>query len=783
MNKVYYPIALMFILSSIALAQTPAISGGMAAEQRDVRSALISPGTASTLLPFVVDPSGQGGDQFHVISTDPVAIVTLLLPNGTEINASNAASFGYGYTLIAAAPPGANNDSIPSPYSNPGTQTIIDLPQTPPVGNYQIRINASATTNKTLIVATYYSSSAISAGVITDQESYKVGEIAVISAFILNGGAPITNATVMAEVREASIPSAFTSQISLQDSGTYDAATGDGIYSGSFTVPVAGRYAIVIRATGTSPSGVNFSRTATTTINIRSSTANFASFSAAGLDPDGNGRIDQVEISANLNVQAAGDYRFVINLEGSNGKYLRASGEASLSSGSQQIKASFPASDFIDLKTGQLKLGTNGPFAMKKAELRYVNTTDAFIADARGTAGNTGIFSFERNPIIFTGPNSVTAVDTNSNGKFDLLRVQVPVDVLTTGNYVWQAYLTDPTGAQVAFFSLADSQPALLVSGSNTISFTLNGQHINRSQRNGPYSVRAVIYAKSGGATGSTSVDNLVTTSAYSYTQFEPPILLECRNYQYTLPAGQSSVIANYSLPQVRGALYPVTTTCTPPPGSSFAAGTTTVNCTTTESISNLATSCSFNLNVISSADTTPPTITCPSTVYATIPYGQGSGPVTYPAPVVTDDRGGATYTCTPASGSNFFRGTTTVSCTARDTSNNQASCSFNVTVFDVSLQDNQMKHTLWFDSVTGDYYFFSCDGSGYTLSGRGTITRVGCEIRLGNDARVSATFVACASTPSVRYGNAVIKPNPIGGWFYITDGNSLDNLRQCPLQ
>ena len=420
---------------------------------------------------------------------------------------------------------------------------------------------------------------------------------------------------------------------------------------------------------------------------------------------------------------------------------------------------------------------------MRYADLMFASSADAFIADTRDNAGSTGTFSFEREVIIFPGPNTVTAVDLDSNGKIDLLRVEARVDVLTTGNYVWQAKLVDPSGEEVGFYSLADSQPALLTAGQRAIIFIFNGQIINRSQRNGPYTVEtATVYAKSGGATGATAVKNLITTSAYSYTQFEPPLLPECRNYQYTLPSGQSSVVANYALPLVRGAIYPITTVCAPPPGSSFSPGTTTVNCTTTESISNLTTSCSFSLTVMSTADTTPPTIACPANVNAAITYGQGSGPVSYPAPAVTDDRAGATYTCTPASGTNFFRGTTTVSCTATDTSNNQASCSFNVTVFDVSLQDNQLKHTLWFNSVTGDYYFFSCDGSGYTLSGRGTITRVGCEVRLGGDPRVSATLVACTSTPSVRYGNALIKPNPIGGWFYITDSNSLNNLSSCPM-
>lgn len=778
-----------FAMYSLSAAQTPPPqTGGLAAQSRDVRTALIPPGTASTLLPFVVDPSGQGGDLFHIISSEPGAIVMLILPNGTEVNSGNAAALGYQYDVVPASDPTLNTDSPSSPFVNPNTQTSIALPQTATAGNYQIKVNASTPTRKTLIIATYYSSSAIITSVITDEEDYKVGDTVVVSAFVFNDTSPVTNATVTATGGENSIPSAYTLQMPLLDSGTYDAAVGDGIYTGSFTASVAGRYAIIVRATGVSSSGVNYARTATTIINVRPATAGFNAFSAAGIDDNGNGRVDRLEVTANLNVQTSGKYVFVLNLEGTNGKAVGSSNEATLQTGPQQIKLTFPASSFMDPKTGQLLLGTNGPFTMKGAELQYIGQSDAYIVERRENAGTTGTFSFERNSIIFTGNNSISTTDPNGNGKYDSLRVTAEVNLLDTGNYVWQASLVDPNGEEVANYNVLSTllplslQSASLSAGTQTLVFNFDGQLISRSGKNGPYTVEtAVLYSTDTGGPA-TAVNNLITSAAYQYTQFEPPIVLECRNFQSALPAGQSTVTVTYPLPNARGAIYPVTTSCTPPPGSGFPAGVTTINCTTTESISNLATSCSGTLTVTSNADTTPPTITCPATVYAVIPYGQGSGPVSYPAPVVNDNNAGVTFTCSRASGANFFRGATTVTCTATDTSGNQASCSFTVRVFDISLQNNQLKHTLWFDSVSGDYYFFACDASGYTLAGRGTITRQGCNTTLGGDPRVSATFTACLLTPSVRYGNALIKPNPIGGWFYITDSNANDNLPSCPV-
>ncbi len=505
------------------------------------------------------------------------------------------------------------------------------------------------------------------------------------------------------------------------------------------------------------------------------------------MDDNSNGGIDRVEITANVNVQTASKYVFTISLEGTDNQSVRSGNEMNLSTGSQQIKVSFPASDFIDPKTGRLKLGKSGEFAMKYADLSYVNASDVFIADSRRDAGVTGTYTFERNSIIFTGNNSISTPDPNGNGKYDSLRVTAEVNLLDAGNYVWQARLVDPNDDEVANYNVISTLPPssqsvnISAPGTYTLVFNFDGQLISRSGKNGPYTVETAVMYSTDIAAYATAVNNLITSAAYQYTQFEPPIILECRNFQSSLPAGQSTVTVNYPLPNAKGAIYPVTISCTPLPGSSFSSGVTTINCTTTESISNLTASCSGTVNVTGSADTTPPTIGCPANVNAAITYGQGFGAISYPNPVVNDDRTGATFSCTPASGANFFRGNTTVTCTATDTSGNQAGCNFAVSVFDVSLQDNQSKHTLWFNSTTGDYYFFSCDGGGYTLAGRGTITRQGCEVRLGGDPRVSATFVACTATPSVRYGNAVIKPNPVGGWFYITDSNSLDNLNRCP--
>ena len=124
------------------------------------------------------------------------------------------------------------------------------------------------------------------------------------------------------------------------------------------------------------------------------------------------------------------------------------------------------------------------------------------------------------------------------------------------------------------------------------------------------------------------------------------------------------------------------TVSCTPPSGSQFPIGATTVTCTATDAAQNQS-SCSFTVTV---SDTQPPTITCPASIIVSNNPNQCAAVVSYPSPQVTDNQPGATSSCTPASGASFPVGVTAVNCTATDAGGNQSTCSFTVTVKDTQL-------------------------------------------------------------------------------------------------
>ena len=115
---------------------------------------------------------------------------------------------------------------------------------------------------------------------------------------------------------------------------------------------------------------------------------------------------------------------------------------------------------------------------------------------------------------------------------------------------------------------------------------------------------------------------------------------------------------------------------CAPSSGSVFPVGTTTVSCTASDTNGNTATA-SFQVVVV--LDTTAPTFALPAAITAKATSAGGAA-VGF-AVAASDPDDAVTVGCTPASGSLFPVGTSTVTCTAADTVGNTTSGSFYVVV------------------------------------------------------------------------------------------------------
>lgn len=125
-----------------------------------------------------------------------------------------------------------------------------------------------------------------------------------------------------------------------------------------------------------------------------------------------------------------------------------------------------------------------------------------------------------------------------------------------------------------------------------------------------------------------------------------------------------------------------VSVSCVPPSGSTFALGTTPVNCSATDTHSNTAND-SFNVTV---QDTTAPVIGAHGDEIAEA-TGPGGAIVTYTSPATSDAVDGTgVASCLPASGSQFPLGDTDVTCNASDVAgNNAVPVTFTVRVVDTT--------------------------------------------------------------------------------------------------
>jgi len=143
---------------------------------------------------------------------------------------------------------------------------------------------------------------------------------------------------------------------------------------------------------------------------------------------------------------------------------------------------------------------------------------------------------------------------------------------------------------------------------------------------------------------------------------------------------GPNGAAVNYSLPTATDPILgSVQVSPSKAPGSVFPLGVTVVTFTATSS--GKTSMASFKVTV---QDTTPPVFGPAPDVTSDAASDSGAN-VSYTTPTAADlVDGQVTVTCTPPSGSLFPKGVTAVTCTAKDSRNNKATKTFNVTVSDV---------------------------------------------------------------------------------------------------
>lgn len=233
-----------------------------------------------------------------------------------------------------------------------------------------------------------------------------------------------------------------------------------------------------------------------------------------GIDSNGNGLFDVLRISFGADVEQAGSYRLTGVLRGAGSSpavYTESLVTLPAGSANVQLEFSGPVINALEL---------NGPYTVEvlvrePATLEELDAVRLPQSTASYQSTQFDPFGASNSAIVLTGASTDSGADTNANGLFDELRVDVGVSLARADFYRWSARLVDRNGMELGFYS----SQASLSAGVTNLHFVFNGAAIGNNAEDGPYFVKGLLIFGSGGA-NLVSVD-VAQTQPYAVAAFE----------------------------------------------------------------------------------------------------------------------------------------------------------------------------------------------------------------------------------------------------------------------
>ncbi len=233
-------------------------------------------------------------------------------------------------------------------------------------------------------------------------------------------------------------------------------------------------------------------------------------YTDSGADSNGDGKFEVLRVMVGVNVLTPTRYALVGWLRDSNGvDFIWADHRLELAAGPQQIDLDFDAK-LLNLH------GVNGPYTLRRVEVRVGEhpQTVAFAEDAHTTAAYATA-NFTPPAVTFSGAFANSPADTDGDGLYNLLNINVGVQVNAPGSYVVSGWLYDATGNPVPGGS---AEAAFTASGSHLLAF--DGKSIRWARANGPYTLRQ-LEVRNAAFEPIVFNANAYTTTAYTFTQFQ----------------------------------------------------------------------------------------------------------------------------------------------------------------------------------------------------------------------------------------------------------------------
>jgi hypothetical protein len=351
--------------------------------------------------------------------------------------------------------------------------------------------------------------------------------------------------------------------------------------------------------------------------------------------------------------------------------YTGASGGANaiIGPGSNNASLLTPVINFTGLTSGVLTFGARRTAAMLTNVVVEVSTNNGTAFDAFSETLTTGVVANDANWHMTT-VSLGSAIDGFSQVQ---IRFRLGGGFTSASNFRLDDVKLSGTVPSAA---ISPSGTALRCTGvPTTLTATLGSSWLWSPDGE---TTQSILATNSGAYTVTITYDNGCPATSSATT------LTDCTGPSLTCPSDitTNSLVAvnvTYTDPTPSGNCAGLTNSCVPASGSSFDPGTNTVTCTASDDCGN-STNCTFKVIVNAVCNIS---LTCPSDIVDTI---AGCSSVETWSPLTpTADCSVVTNYCSPASGSTFSVGTNTVNCTAKDTQDNVANCSFKVIIVTTS--------------------------------------------------------------------------------------------------
>jgi hypothetical protein len=366
--------------------------------------AKVAAGSPTSPARFVVDP--EAGDR---------AQATVVLPGGTT-------------ATVAVSRPDGSND--PNAVVN-ATDIFGDTA-------YVVSLTGLAGTSRTIAV--------------TPQRSAQVGLLTTVlsggvtATAAVTPGTPTTPSQVTVGIGglSAAATRSGTVMIAWREAGsrrelplTYDGTSNT--FRGSFVAP-AGTYVPV----DVTVSAAGRSRMLTAGTVVADGSGTFSGLGASALvDTSGDGRPDVFRVPVRVSVAASGSYQLAVDLRAGGRLVLSAPGAAQLPAGAGVVNVDVPVREL-------LLAGADGPFEVTSAVLTEGTATRRIVARAAslGQTGDLRLGQVATATVALSLPVPAS-VDSDRDGRYDLLRFSGTASVPTTGDYLLSGKLVSPSGLVV----------------------------------------------------------------------------------------------------------------------------------------------------------------------------------------------------------------------------------------------------------------------------------------------------------------------------------------------